>query len=217
MPRSRDFVTGRTGSLHEASMAPALDCEQSRAEPIEVSGCSPTASIDDQVVELYDQYFDFVWRSLCRLGVVSADLEDAAQDVFVVVHRRLASFEQRASIKSWIFGIALRVAKLYRFRNARQRARVEADETLLVCKHGNPEEMRAQMQAAEQVQLLLDELDDDKRAVFVLAELEGMPAPEIAQALGLPTNTVYSRLRLARVAFENALKRLKAKDDWRYQ
>lgn len=215
MPRPRDFVTGRTDPLHEASMAPAFTCPKSFAGPGESSKNATAQRINDNVVALHDQHFDFVWRSLRRLGVAPADLEDAVQDVFVVVHRRLESFEQRASIKSWLFGIALRVAKVYRNRSSRQRALVAGDESLLVCQRGNPEERRAQMQAAEQVQVLLDELDDDKRAVFVLAELEHMPAPDIAAALGLPTNTVYSRLRLARAAFENGLKRLKAKDDWR--
>ena len=73
------------------------------------------------------------------------------------------------------------------------------------------------MQAAEQVQSVLEELDDEKRAVFILAELEQLPAAEMAQALGLPINTVYSRLRLARAAFEAGLRRLKAKDEWRYR
>lgn len=217
MSEPRDFVTSRPQRQHEENMTPALSCDLSLSGPKQLRATATTASIDAQVVELYDRYFDFVWRSLCRLGVPPADLEDAAQDVFVVVHRRLATYEERASIKSWLFGIALRVAKVYRQRGARRRAQMAADESVLVCTRGSPEELRAKMQAAEQVQLLLDELDDDKRAVFVLAELEHMPASEIAQALGIPANTVYSRLRLARAAFNDGLKRLKAKDDWRYR
>jgi RNA polymerase sigma-70 factor (ECF subfamily) len=173
--------------------------------------------VTESVIELYDRHFHFVWRSLRRLGVASADLDDAVQDVFVVVHRRLHSFEGRSTIRGWIFGIALRVAKTYRRRVARRRLHVADEDSLLVCTHGTPEEARACAQAAEQVQALLDELDDDKRAVFVLAELEQMQAPEIAAALGIPTNTVYSRLRLARAAFERGLKCLTAKDDWRYR
>jgi RNA polymerase sigma-70 factor, ECF subfamily len=215
MPGSRDFVTSRTQRQHEENMTPALSCDVSRSGPEQLRAPPTTASLDAQVVELYDRYFDFVWRSLCRLGVPPADLEDAAQDVFIVVHRRLATYEERGSVKSWIFGIALRVAKIHRQRGAQRRAQISADESVLVCTRGSPEELRAKMQAAEQVQLLLDELDDDKRAVFVLAELEHMPASEISQALGIPANTVYSRLRLARAAFDNGLKRLRAKDDWR--
>ena len=217
MSASRDLVTGRGESLHVADMVPALTCPRSLdGESGEVAQ-GESAVVGETVVGLYDQHFDFVWRSLRRLGVAGADLEDAAQDVFVVVHRRLASFERRASIRTWIFGIALRVAKLYRQRNARQRERTACDEALLVCPRGTPEEVRASMQAAERVQSLLEEMDDDKRAVFVLAELEHMPASEIATALGIPMNTVYSRLRLARGVFENGLRRIQAKDDWRYR
>jgi len=86
-----------------------------------------------------------------------------------------------------------------------------------VCTRVSPEQAQVHVQAAEQVQLLLDELDDDKRAVFILAELEQLPAAEIAVALGIPANTVYSRLRLARGAFEAGLRRVRAKDEWRHR
>lgn len=169
------------------------------------------------VVEIYDRYFDYVWRSLRRLGVAAGELEDATQDVFVVVHRRFALFEGRSTIKSWLFGIALRVAKIYRRNSARGREKVHEDEVVLVCKTGDPEQARASVQAAQQLQILLEQLDDDKRAVFILAELEQLTAVEIAQAVGIPKNTVYSRLRLARAAFEEGVRRLKAKDDWRFR
>jgi RNA polymerase sigma-70 factor (ECF subfamily) len=172
---------------------------------------------EPDVVQIYEQHFDFAWRSLRRLGVAPAALEDAAQDVFEVVHRRLADFEHRSAIKTWIFGIALRVAKVYRHKAARQRQRVPVEDALLVSTHGNPEQAKAHVQAAEQVQLVLDELDEDKRVVFILAELEQVPTAEIAAVLGIPTNTVYSRLRLARAAFEAGLRRLQAKDEWRYR
>ncbi len=174
-----------------------------------------TMGADPNVVEIYERHFDFVWRSLRRLGVNSVDLEDAAQDVFIVVHRRLADFEQRSTIKSWIFGIALRVAKAYRHKAAKQRARFSEHDAVLVCTRDSPEQARAHMQAAEQVQLLLEALDDDKRAVFILAELEQLPAAEISLALGVPINRVHSRRRLARAAFEAGWRRLKAKDAWR--
>jgi len=169
------------------------------------------------VEELYDQHFNFVWRNLTRLGVPAPHLEDAAQDVFVVVHRKLPSFEQRNTIKSWLFGITVRVAKLYRSRNIRQRGRELDEEPVLVSTTGTPEELQALRQAASHVQRLLDELDDDKRAVFVLAEFEAMTAPEIAGALGIPLNTAYSRLRHARLEFEAGVQRLRAKEDWRFR
>jgi RNA polymerase sigma-70 factor (ECF subfamily) len=172
---------------------------------------------ESDVVQIYERHFDFVWRSLRRLGVAAVDLEDAAQDVFVVVQRRIGDFEHRSTLKTWIFGIALRVAKAYRYNSARRRQRVSVDEARLVCSRESPEQAKAHVQAAEQVQLLLDELDDDKRAVFILAELEQLPAAEIALALAIPINTVYSRLRLARADFEAGVRRLKARNEWRYR
>lgn len=178
---------------------------------------APPQVAKESVVELYDQHFHFVWRSLRRLGVDAADLDDAVQDVFVVVHRRLETLDCRSTLKAWIFGIAYRVAKAYRRRGARRRTHLSEEESVLICTHGTPEEAHASAQAAELVQELLNGLDDDKRAVFVLMELEHMQALEVAAALGIPKNTVYSRLRLAREAFEQGLKRLHAKDDWRYR
>ncbi len=196
---------------------PAFACQPDLDRSRLVSERPRAMAAEPDVVQIYEQHFDFAWRSLRRLGVAPVDLEDATQDVFVVVHRRLADFEHRSAMKSWIFGIALRVAKVYRRRASRQRQRVAVEQAVLVCASENPEQARANVQAAEQVQILLDELDDEKRAVFILAELEQLQAADIARALEIPTNTVYSRLRLARAAFEAGLRRLKAKDEWRYR
>jgi RNA polymerase sigma-70 factor (ECF subfamily) len=199
-------------------MLPSLVCASAQFGSVQELGERPLGgAVIESVVELYEQHFHFVWRSLRRLGVAPTDLDDAVQDVFVVVHRRLESFEGRCTIKGWIFGIAIRIAKTYRRRSAHRRLNVAQEDSVLVCTHGTPEEARAYAQAAEQVQELLEELDDDKRAVFVLAELEDMDAREIGVVLGIPTNTVYSRLRLGRAAFERGLSRLHAKDDWRYR
>jgi RNA polymerase sigma-70 factor, ECF subfamily len=196
-------------------MMPAVACrpDQHRAQWV---GDLPRAmAAKPKVVALYEQHFDFAWRSLRRLGVAPGDLEDAVQDVFLIVHRRLGDFQGRSAIRSWIFGIAYRVAKIYRHKASRRRKGVTVEEAVLVCSRDTPEEARDHVQAAEQVQVLLDQLDDEKRAVFILAELEQLPAPDIALALGIPQNTVYSRLRLARAAFEAGLRRMQAKDEWR--
>jgi RNA polymerase sigma-70 factor (ECF subfamily) len=202
---------------HPTPMMLALACP-SDLQGSHWAGQVPRAmAAEPDVVEIYEQHFDFAWRSLRRLGVLPDDLEDAVQDVFFVVHRRLSDFEYRSTIKSWIFGIAIRVAKIYRNQAARRRRQVAAEAAVLVCSRDNPEQARGHLQAAEQVQQLLDQLDDDQRAVFILAELEQLSAPEMAAALGIPQNTVYSRLRLARAAFEAGLRRMQAKDDWRHR
>lgn len=163
------------------------------------------------VAATYDAYFDFVWCALRRLGVQPYQLEDAVQDVFVVVQRRAADFEGRSSVKTWLFGIALRVAKDYRRRQVKQGAEVGADDDALVGTHPDPREAALQAEAAALIQALLDGLDEDRRVVFVLTELEEFTAAEIAETLGIGINTVYSRLRLARRDVTQALQRYRAR------
>jgi RNA polymerase sigma-70 factor (ECF subfamily) len=168
----------------------------------------PTASGTDPLCfeAVYEEYFDFVWRSLRRLGVLDASLDDAAQDVFIVVHNKLESFEARASVKTWLFGITLRVAARYR-RTARRRDAGTLPDTIPDLYGPGPHEATAQAEAVRLLHALLDTLGDDRRAVFVMMELEQMSAPEVADALGVSLNTVYSRLRKARSEFESALAR----------
>jgi RNA polymerase sigma-70 factor, ECF subfamily len=154
--------------------------------------------------EVYEQVFDFVWRSLRRLGVPEASIDDAVQDVFVVVHRRLAGFEGRSSLKTWVFGIAMRVARDHR-RLARRKGGHAQLDPRIVDGAPDPVEALARCEAVRELDRILGALDEDKRAVFVLAEIEEMSAPEIAEALGVNLNTVYSRLRAARRGVEAAL------------
>jgi RNA polymerase sigma-70 factor (ECF subfamily) len=163
--------------------------------------------------ETYQQYFDFVWLSLRRLGVAPALLDDAAQDVFVVVHRRLHEFEYRSELKTWLFAIALRTARSYR----RQRPPVSAEGLELLPGAGpTPHEALAQVEALRVMDAILAALDEERRALFIMVELEQIPVPEAAQVLGLKLNTAYSRLRLAR-DFNAMVKRLQAREHWRQQ
>jgi RNA polymerase sigma-70 factor, ECF subfamily len=164
--------------------------------------------------EVYRAHFDFVWRSLRRLGVPEPQLEDSAQEVFLVIHRRLSGFEGRSSLKSWIFGIVLRVASQAR-RTTRRRPEQALPADLVASERFDPHEATAQAQARELVYQLLEELDDEKRVVFILAELEQMTVPEIAEAIAVKVNTVYSRLRAARREFELALAARRAPDSRR--
>jgi RNA polymerase sigma-70 factor (ECF subfamily) len=147
---------------------------------------------------VYAEHFDFVWRNLRRLGVPDASLRDAAQDVFLVVHRRLEGFEGRAALRSWLFSIVKRVTLSYRRTRRRKELPDSEEADALPGNLAGPEQVAADSEALRFFLSLLDELDDDKREVFVLAELEEMNAPEIAAALNCNVNTVYSRLRLAR-------------------
>jgi RNA polymerase sigma-70 factor (ECF subfamily) len=159
----------------------------------------PAADFD----QVYEEHFAFVWKSLRRLGVPPASIDDAAQDVFVVVHRKLETFEGRSSLKTWLFGIAHLIALGYRKRSAAPQTETGPDA--LASPDAGPLERAAASEAMRFVERFLDSLDDVKRPVFILAEFEQLSAPEIAEALGVNINTVYSRLRAVRQAFQLAV------------
>ena len=171
-----------------------------RAEPREVFGTVHDFAFD----QVYEEHFSFVWRSLLRLGVSQANVDDAAQDVFLVVHRRLPGFEGRSSLKTWLFGVAQRVAMNYRRREQRAHSEDPVPQSLLD-RRSCPEQQTESARAAQFIDGFLEELDDAKRVVFILMELEQMTAPETAEVLGIKVNTVYSRLRAARAAFRETL------------
>lgn len=150
--------------------------------------------------ELYTRYFDLVWRLVRRFGVQPALVEDAAQDTFIVVHRRLGSLRPEASPKAFVVAIALRVAHDYR-RSARRKGATSVEEADLATLDGSPYDLVLRAQAGQLVATFLDSLGADHRAVFVLAELEGMTAPEISDLLSVNLSTVYTRLRAARQRF----------------
>ena len=162
-----------------------------------------------------DRPFAFVWRAAKRLGVSDGSLDDVVQEVFVIVHRRLAEFEGRSSLKTWLFGITLRVARDHRRAAKRRPAEGSVDPDALRCTSDGPAENAEKAEAVRILHALLDELDDERREVFVMAELEQMTMPEIAEALGINLNTAYARLRIARQEFERALVRHRARDGWR--
>jgi RNA polymerase sigma-70 factor (ECF subfamily) len=161
---------------------------------------------------VYDEYFDFVWTSTRRLGVPVDAVDDVVQEVFVVISDRLGTVEQPASLRSWIYGVVRRTVSTYH-RSRRVRSASES--------HDPFEDASSPMQPSpldlavlnDEVRLLwrlLGDIGPLKREVFVLAELEEMTMPEIAEAIGVPLNTAYSRLRVARQEFNDALARHEA-------
>lgn len=155
---------------------------------------------------LYETHFDFVWRSARMLGASADAADDVVQDVFLVAHRRLSDFEARASEKTWLFAIARRVVSAQR-RSLRRRWRLmmkaRSDEPE---SSSTPYEAAARSEAHRTVVAALAELPEEQRVVFALAELEDMTATEIAAALDVNVNTVYSRLRIARRALAARLR-----------
>lgn len=167
-----------------------------------------------RLTAIYESQSAFVWRSLRRLGVVEAEVPDAMQDVFLVVHRRLSDFEQRSSLRTWLFGIAMRVASGYVRRNPRRREEPLTDLPLTGAEP-NPAEHASRSEAVDLLYALLQELPAEQRATFILAELEQMSVPEIANAMNTNLHTATSRLKAARRRFEQGLLRHRQRDERR--
>jgi RNA polymerase sigma-70 factor, ECF subfamily len=150
--------------------------------------------------QLYHLYFGFTWRVLGHLGVKSPAIDDAVQEVWLVVHRRLPSFEARSALKTWLFGVALNVA-----RNQR-RAETRRSKHLAIVPTGgaplDPQLIREGHEAWERVQRFLETLDEQRRAIFVCNLLENLSAVETADATGLDVTTVYKRVRALRHSFK---------------
>jgi RNA polymerase sigma-70 factor (ECF subfamily) len=151
---------------------------------------------------VYGQHFDFVCRSLRLLGVSPDGLEDSAQDVFGVVSRRLGEFVPNARIETWLFAIVQRVAANHRRTRRRKQAPLEPLSEPLAANDPSPEAHAEASQAAALIETFAAGLDDGHRAVLVLALIERVPARDVAEALGIPLFTVYSRIRSVRGKLE---------------
>lgn len=162
------------------------------------------------VVSIHAKHAGFVWASLHRLGVPESDRADLLQEVFVVVHRRLDSFNGSSAMTTWLYGICLRVVLGWR-RHRRRHPEVptETPDADLRDAGRSPEELAVAAQARAMVARALDALDPEKRAVFVMFELEELSCVEIAAMIGAPVGTVYSRLHAARAAFARAVEALR--------
>jgi RNA polymerase sigma-70 factor (ECF subfamily) len=156
---------------------------------------------------VYVEHFDFACRSLRLLGVSVSLLEDAAQDVFQIVLRKLDDFAGDCSMKTWIFAIVQRVASNYRRASRRKQRPLRPLLEPALSAEPSPEAFAEAAQAAARIQAFSDELDESRRAVFVLALVEEVPAREVAEALGIPLFTVYSRMRSLRAALQLFLER----------
>lgn len=166
--------------------------------------------------QIYAQNAPFLWRSLYRMGIPEADLPDVLQEVLLVVHRRLDSFDRTSKLSTWLFGICLRVAATAG-RGRRRRREEPMDDARHVgglVESTSPESLVLQLDARRRLEMALDCLEPDKRAILVMFELEGISCGEIAELLGIPKGTVFSRLSTARQAFLQALARLESREPW---
>jgi RNA polymerase sigma-70 factor, ECF subfamily len=163
---------------------------------------------------IYNQYFDFVWSSVRRLGVTAAATDDVVQEVFIVIHSRLHTLEQPQALRSWIYGIVRRtVSGHHRSRRVKEASgfALAAEPNAQPPLPPTPLDLVEQNDKVKLLFSLLEELDEPKREVFMMAELDELAVPEIAEILEIPLNTAYSRLRAARQAFEDALARHSAR------
>lgn len=163
---------------------------------------------------VYAQHSALVFRGLRRLGVPEACLDDAVQDVFLIVHRRASEFEGRSTLSTWLYGIVVRVAKDYRRSQARHAKRVELFESNLrseLLTSESPADQAERRQANQVLHALLDSLDEEQRELLVLAVLEQLPVKEVAGVLGVRVRTCQRRLQAAHAAFERALQEFMAK------
>jgi RNA polymerase sigma-70 factor (ECF subfamily) len=190
-----------------SSSANARAAAEDAASP--AAAARPSSSALEQFHELYRRHFDFVFRNLRRLGVAASDVDDAVQDVFIVVLRHIDKYRADSHEKAWLFAIALRVARNRRRGALRKGGLAPFDELGLPApaEGDGPFERAASAQAARVLHAFLETLDDDKRSVFVMTELEQMSAPEIAEALQVNLNTIYARIRAARREFADAVER----------
>jgi len=158
------------------------------------------------IARLYDDHARQVWRTLARLGVPPAAVEDAVQDVFLTAHERLEGFEGRSSLSTWLVGIAVRVAANARRAAQRQGTLKLVDEHFADASRG-PEQHLEHQRSLRELDAVLSALPDDQREVVVLCDLEQLTAPQVAEAIDVKLNTIYSRLRLGRAALSKALHR----------
>jgi RNA polymerase sigma-70 factor (ECF subfamily) len=199
-------------------MAPARSAEPADTEALpQLSAAEsgrttrPTAAQVERFHVLYREHFDFVFRNLRRLGVPSAQLDDAVQDAFLVALRHIDKYEAGSHGKAWLFAIALRVARNYRRTQQRKSSGLvplQEDGTADRSGEAEPFDQIAKAEAARVLHAFLDSIDEDKRTAFIMMELEQMSAPEIAAALDVNLNTVYARVRAARQAFGRAIEKL---------
>ena len=157
---------------------------------------------------VYQEHFDLVWRTLRRYGVPDAAIDDAVQDAFLVVYTRLPTFEGRSSIKTWLFGIARRVARDHRPAARAKATNADILDALPDAHSKSPLATLEVIESARLLERLLASLGSDKREAFILVKLEQMTVAEAGQALGVNANTIYSRVRTAARELEQALARI---------
>lgn len=166
-----------------------------------IAATSDARTETPDISAVFREYLPFVYRALLRLGVSDGDADDVCQEVFMVVLKKLDTFEARSHLRTWIYGIVIRTASDYRKRAPRRRE-ILTDRPPEPIASDDPFERVAERQARTVLDRALETLDDGKRDVFVLYEIEELSMKEVAEAAGCPLQTAYSRLHAARAQVE---------------
>jgi RNA polymerase sigma-70 factor (ECF subfamily) len=157
------------------------------------------------------EHFPFVWRNAQRLLGIDGVVDDVVQEVFIVALRRLPEFEGRSSVRTWLYSILRRVAANHRRTRRKPDHDVTGDIDVIAARESGPHMKAEKCEALKVLHEMLEKMDEDKREVFILAEIEGMSAPEIAEVTGTTLSTVRARRRDARAKFDLLAKSYRAR------
>ncbi|HXK19133.1 MAG TPA: sigma-70 family RNA polymerase sigma factor, partial [Polyangiaceae bacterium] len=186
------------------------------AVPASSSTAGPVGPVEvPDFATVYDRHFAFVWRLAANCRVPPSHLDDVVQETFLAIHRKLPSFEGRSSLRTWIASVTRITAMEFVRRKRHQLLGTDVDPDASASTALNPAEQLEANAAAALLDQFLDELPDEQRDVFLLAEVEQMTANEIGDVLEMNPNTVRTRLRTARMAVQASLARHRAAERWR--
>jgi RNA polymerase sigma-70 factor (ECF subfamily) len=178
---------------------------------------APDAATALDLVGVYNSQKDFVWLTLQRMGIARSDLEDVFQDVFVIAHKRLHTYNPDAKLTAWLYGICLRSVAAHRRRAFRRRERADGTDASVAgsgAEHWHaqiqaPDERLSELEERATLNALLSTLEPDHRMVVVMFEIEDHSCQYIADLIGVPVGTVHSRLYTARRKLAQAAARLR--------
>ncbi len=176
------------------------------------AGETPVARVvSDEFRRLFEEHASYAWNTLRRFGVREEDRDDLVQEIFVTVHSLLEDYDRARPFRPWLFGITYRIALRDRRRKGRNREGVTTEGDVEKRDSSpNAEVTMVQEERAVLVHAAIQEIEVHRRAVFIMKEIDDVEVPAIAEALAIPLNTAYSRLRLAREDFRQAVTRLRA-------
>jgi RNA polymerase sigma-70 factor (ECF subfamily) len=177
-----------------------------RRDGVRGSEREPAETLDfDQI---YETEFGYVWNCLRRLGIQESDLPDLTHEVFLRVFGALSQYDRDRPLRPWLFGVCLRTASDFR-RLARHRREVGSSSADMADNGSGAEQQVGEAEDRRLVIAALQEVRLERRAVLVMHNIDGLTVPEISEALGVPLNTVYSRLRRGLADFTVAVRRIR--------